>query len=351
MRIGVLGAGKIGQLRATTVREHPGVRLAAVYDSDVQRARRAAGRSGAVVAASFEELLDLPLDALFVCTPAHLHEAACLAAFDRGLHVLVEKPLTNGVDSARRVVEAALRARRSLAVGFNLRYYPVFKFVRAAIASGSLGDIRHFRVFGGHEGLPKFVHDWEYRAPQSGGGALWDVGIHMTDLARHLLGEITEVYGVVSDRTWQVPGSEDNAMAILRNPEGTGASYHATWTEWRGYHIHVEAHGDRGMVRAEYAPMRNTLVTKATPGGKATTRRRFYPHIVVREKVFGWQTTALQSFREELADFLQHVAGRRDGTIADGYAGLRAIEVAAAVVSSAASGNAVRLPALGCMPA
>ena len=56
----------------------------------------------------------------------------------------------------------------------------------AILAGGRIGAVDHFRVFGGHEGLPKFVHDWEYKAPLSGGGAMWDVGIHMTDLVREL---------------------------------------------------------------------------------------------------------------------------------------------------------------------
>ena len=60
-----------------------------------------------------------------------------------------------------------------------------------------------------------------------------DVGIHMTDIARYLLGDITEVYGVTSEAVWQVPGSEDNALAIFKNPQGIPAFYQATWSEWR----------------------------------------------------------------------------------------------------------------------
>jgi predicted dehydrogenase len=180
---------------------------------------------------------------------------------------------------------------------------------------------------------------------------MWDVGIHMTDLARHFMGEITEVYGFASGRVWAVPGSEDNAIAIFRSPEGVGASYQATWTEWNGYRFYIDAYGDRGMVRAAYAPMRNTLVTQPLPGGKRTTRQRYYPWIAVREKLFTWQTTARRSFDKELDDFLALMAGRRDLTIADGHAGLRAIEVADAVRESTVSGLPVRLPALGRMPA
>lgn len=180
---------------------------------------------------------------------------------------------------------------------------------------------------------------------------MWDVGIHMTDLARYFLGEITDVYGISTERIWKVPGSEDNAMAVFKNPEGVAASYQATWTEWKGYRFFIEAYGDKGMVRAAYAPMRNTLITMDRPDGVRTKRERYYPEIAVREKLFSWKTTALGSFREELNDFLGLVNGRRDLTIADGYAGLRAAEVAEAVRESGATGAPVHLPALGRMPA
>ena len=62
-------------------------------------------------------------------------------------------------------------AKRAFGVGFNLRYYPAFRCVRETIQSGRIGKLDHLRVYGGHEGLPKFAHEWEYKAPISGGGA------------------------------------------------------------------------------------------------------------------------------------------------------------------------------------
>lgn len=351
MRIGVIGTGKIGQLRATTIREHAGTTLAAVYDVNAESARQAAGGTKAVVAASVEAFFDVPMDAVVISTPVHVHDDTCLTAFARGLHVLIEKPVTNTAASTRTLVDAALRAKRAFGVGFNLRYYPAIKFMHEAIGEGKIGTVDHFRVFGGHEGLPKFAQDWEYKAPMSGGGAMWDVGIHTTDLTRYFLGEITSVYGISTERIWKVPGSEDNAMAVFKNPGGIAASYQATWTEWKGYGFYIEAYGDKGMVRAAYAPMRNTLITMNEPGGERAKTEQYYLEAMVREKLFSWKTTALQSFREELDDFLKLVDGRRDLTIADGYAGLRAAEVAEAVRHSSRTGEAVTLPVLGRMPA
>lgn len=349
MRIGVVGAGVIGQLRAQSIRENPATRLAAVFDPSPDAAARAAGDSGAVTPASLESFLDVDMDAVVVSSPVHVHEGACLGALARGRHLLCEKPLSNTVASCRRIVDAALAADRVLAVGFNLRYYPAIKFVKDTIDAGRIGRLDHLRIFGGHEGIPKFRSEWEYKAPESGGGAMMDIGVHMSDLARFILGEITEVYGIMSESVWKVAGSEDNAIAIFRNPAGIYASYHATWTEWKGYGFFLEAYGDLGMVRGAYAPMQNLLITQDRPGGPRTSRRLRYPEIMVREKLKTWHSTAILSFAGELADFLAMTEGRPAGPLADGYAGLRAVEVAAAVRQSSESREVVRLPALGRM--
>jgi predicted dehydrogenase len=351
VRIGLIGAGKIGRLRATSIALEPRTSLAAVLDVDADAAAQLAAGTGAVATTDPDRFFETSMDAVVISSPSPAHETACMAAFARGLHVLCEKPLSNTVESCRRIVDAALASRRALAVGFNLRYYPAFAFVKQVIEDGRIGAIDHVRVFGGHEGLPKFAHEWEYMAPLSGGGALMDVGIHMTDLTRVVLGEITEVAGVATESIWRVPGSEDNAMALLRNPDGVTAIYQATWTEWKGYGISLEAYGDRGMVRGEYAPMRTTLITQDRPGGARQTTRNRFLGTQIRERFKTWQSTALASFREELSDFVAMTEGRSGLRVADGFAGLRSVEIAEAVRRSSSTRLSVSLPALGRMPA
>ena len=348
MRIGIIGAaGKIGQMRVQTVQENPGTTLAAVMDLSADKA--AALAKGAPVFTDLDRFLEVPMDAVIISTPAHVREPLCLAAFARGLHVLSEKPLHHTVDGSRRIVDAARAARRHLGAGFNMRYYPAFAFVKDIMSSGQIGEIDHVRIYGGHEGLPKFAYDWEYKAEISGGGALWDVGIHMTDMARYLLGEITEVYGVATEKVWQVPGSEDNAMAIFKSPSGVSAIYQATWTDWTGYQSAVEVYGSHGMVRGAYAPMQTMLITMEKPGGKVTKVTNRFPGIQIREKLKSWKTTALNSFAAELAEFVALTEGREGLRIADGHAALRAVEIAAAVPESSRTGMPVKLENLGPM--
>ena len=96
------------------------------------------------------------------------------------------------------------------------------------------------------------------------------------------------------------------------------------------------------MVRAAYAPMYNLLVTQARPGAPRRRQVKRYPGIIVREKLRGWQSTTLLTFEEELADFLRMIDGATV-PLADGLAGLRAVEIANAVYESNASGRPVLL--------
>lgn len=348
MRIGVIGAaGKIGQMRVATILADPKAELAAVMDMTMEKAR--AHAHGAPAFTDLTDFLSVPMDAVVISTPAHVREPLCLAAFAGGLHVLSEKPLHHTVEGSRRILAAAKSAKRHLGAGFNMRYYPAFGYVKDVMESGQIGEIDHIRIYGGHEGLPKFAFDWEYKSEISGGGALWDVGIHMTDMARFLMGEITEVYGVATNKVWKVPGSEDNAMAIFRSPAGLPAIYQATWTDWKGYKSAVEVYGSHGMVRGAYAPMETMLVTMNKPGGATRVVTNKFRGIQIREKLKSWKTTALASFQAELADFIALAEGGQGLRIADGHAALRAVEVAAAVAESSRTGQPVRLENLGAM--
>lgn len=343
MKFAVVGAGVIGQLRAQSIIMNPATTLVGVADANEVAARRAAGTSGAKVTQDYRPLLDDPqVDAVVLSTPVQLHEQMAIDAFAAGKHVFCEKPMANSVEACRRMLDAAKASGKVLAVGFNHRYYPSVKFMKRVIDEGRIGTIDHVRAFGGHEGLANFRADWMFKGPISGGGAMMDAGIHITDLTRFVMGEVREVYGVATNRIWHVEGSEDNAMVIMKGDSGVSATYQATWDEWKGYRFFVEAYGDRGMVRAYYAPMFNLLVTQDKPGAPRKTERKFYPEIMLREKLKGWTSTTLGTFVDELADFVKRVAGERV-PLADGWSGFRAIEIAHATYESSATGQPVTL--------
>ena len=347
MKFAVIGAGTIGRLRAASIRSNPETELLAVVDPVPTAAERAVEGSGARALADYRAALDLPgLDAVVVSSPLPAHDEQVVAALEAGKHVLCEKPLANTPEGCQRMLAAARASGRTLATGFNHRYYPSIKYLRQVVADGLIGTVDHLRIFGGHDGLHNFRADWQFKAPASGGGAMMDVGIHMTDLAVHLLGDVVEVYGVSSNRILQVPGSEDNAVAIFKSPTGIPVTYHATWTEWKGYRWYVEAYGEKGMVRGYYAPMFNMLITQDRPGGPRRRSFKLHLDVMVRERLRSWTSTALLTFEEELRDFLAMVRGEKV-TLASGFDGFRAVEIAHAVYRSTRDGAVVRLTPRG----
>lgn len=331
MRFGLIGAGCIGQVRARALQSCDGCELVAVSDVDIARARGLTASPATQVFDDYRRLLDLDtLDAIVVSTPPQFHEAIVVSALESGKHVLCEKPLANTVEACRRMVETANRTDKTLSTGFNHRYFPAVQFVKRQIELGAIGKLDHVRAYAGHVGLSEFRSPWEHDKNVVGGGALMDVGIHIIDLVRFLLGDVEEVMGIASRNIWNLDGSEDNGYALMRGARGEVATLQASWSEWKGYRFSIEAYGDRGMARAYYAPMMSMMVSMDRPGGRRRRSHHFYPGNMVREKLHGWQSTVERTFRSEFADFLDLCKGKKRD-IADGFDGFRAVEIANAV--------------------
>lgn len=344
MRFGLIGMGAIGAIRAAALKRSPGCELAAVHDLDEVRARQLAPQ--ARFFASAEALLGSDtVDAVIVSVPPSFHESLTLAALAAGKHVLVEKPMAPTQEACRRMAAAATAADRLLTVGYNHRYFAAVKRVRDAVQGGELGRLSHVRAYAGHAGLAEFKAPWMYDADVMGGGALMDNGTHIIDMVRYLVGDPTEVFGQATSHVWQLP-VEDNAVTLVRRDDGVTAVIEASWDEWKGYRFFIEAYGDRGMARASYAPMLSTLIQMDRPGGNPTIKRSYYPKAIIREKLRGWQSTVIQTFIEEFADFVGAAGGTGTRRIALANDGIRAVEIAQATYSSQRSGKSVTLPSL-----
>ena len=343
MKFGIIGAGSIGAVRATALGRTKNCRLVAVHDIDEARARRMARE--AEYHASAQSLIEsADVEAVIISTPPQFHEPLALAAFAMGKHVLVEKPMASTEDACLRMAQTAHAAGCLLTVGYNHRYFEALKRVRDTVRSGEIGRLSHVRAYAGHTGLSEFKAPWMYDAAIMGGGALMDNGTHIVDLTRYIMGDIVEVYGHALNRVWGLDKVEDNALALVRSPEGATASIQASWSEWKGYRFYVEAYGDRGMARAYYAPMMATIITLDRPGGTPKVQRHFYPMSILRERIRGWQSTTIKTFVEELEDFGAVARGAvGSGRLASAIDGIRAVQVANGVYRSSVSGEPVML--------
>jgi predicted dehydrogenase len=204
---------------------------------------------------TFRSLDDLlrgaELDVVSICTPTALHAPMTLAALEAGIHVLSEKPIAESAAAAREMVAAAEANGRALDVSFNHRRRGVVTALKEAIDEGLLGDVYYAKAgWLRRRGIPG-LGSWFTRKESSGGGPFMDIGVHMTDLALHLLGEpelatiSASTYAEFGPRglgasTGYVPVGEraidydveDLATAFCRFGDGTTLTLEASWAQW-----------------------------------------------------------------------------------------------------------------------
>ena len=241
--IGVIGTGGMGARHASNVRRAATpIRLAAVMDVDADRARGAAGDSGALVFTDADELVASPhVDAVIIASPDPTHAPLARACLAAGKPALVEKPLAVDVDDAAHVVQRETSGgRRLLQVGFMRHFDPAHVAVHTAIASGEVGRPLLFR--GWHRNPPEPI-------PPTSREVLVNAAIHDIYSARWLLDqEVTEIHvrGTTIDpeRTDQL----DLQVITMSFDSGGIAVVEINKDSGFGYEVGVEVTGSRGLV-------------------------------------------------------------------------------------------------------
>ena len=184
VRIGVIGAGAIAQLAHLPVlSKMRGAELSAICDNDRPKARALADRFGIPDSFSdIEDLLELDtLDAVVVATPNHLHEPHVLSALAAKLHVLCERPLALNSRGVERILAAAQRAGKMVLVANNHRFRTDVQGLDRFVRGGELGKLTGIRS--GDYRLAHLTEGWRLRRAESGGGAFFDLGVPLLDLA------------------------------------------------------------------------------------------------------------------------------------------------------------------------
>ncbi len=141
--------------------------------------------------------------------PNDTHADPCILAAERGKHILCEKPLARTADESQMMLEAVQKAGVKNMVAFNYRFVPAIRQIRKLVDSGLLGQIYHFRAVYlqewvmAHYNLPMI---WRLQKSLAGSGALGDLGAHIIDLGRYLVGEVKSVSGMtrtfIEERPW-----------------------------------------------------------------------------------------------------------------------------------------------------
>ena len=159
-------------------------------------------------------LADRDLELVILATPSHLHAAQTIEALQRGKHVVCEKPMALSAVDADRMIAAAEQGGRLLTIFHNMRYWPDFLKMREVIASGKLGRIVQIKIT-----MHRFTRRWDWQTLREfGGGALFNAGAHLVDLALQLFGDATPIVTADLQHALSSGDAEDHAKIVLRGP-------------------------------------------------------------------------------------------------------------------------------------
>lgn len=194
-----------------------------------------------------------------ICTPGDSHEAIAVAAAEAGKVVLCEKPLANDLASAERMWRAVEQAGVVHMLCHNYRRLPAVALAKRILEAGQLGGLRHFRGSYLQDWIvdPEAPLGWRLQKARAGSGALGDIASHSLDLARYLVGEVSEVSGLLETFVPERPLPEgdgrgvvdvdDAALALLRFENGAIGSVEASrFAPGRKNQNRFEINGERG---------------------------------------------------------------------------------------------------------
>lgn len=352
LRAGVIGLGWAGQQHAAAYAADPTIDLVALSAMEEHLLTRFGDQYD--VPGRYRDwkqmIAEAQLDVVSIATPTFLHAPMAIHALEAGLHVLAEKPMAQTGQATAEMVAAAQRTGRVLDVSFNHRQRGDVTALSQVVDSGVLGTLYYAKAgWVRRQGIPG-LGTWFTKAESSGGGALMDIGIHMLDMALHLLGEPTVTAASASTHAEFGPrgrgGSgfgvssledgvpfevEDLASAFLRLEGGGTLLLESSWAQWIPFDLcYVTLYGADGGATIEW-------------GGDPS-----HPHqrIEVWTEVAGMPAELNPVIGESrghagaIAQFLQTVRSG-DPTGHDGSLALRRARVIDACYASATAGTEV----------
>lgn len=297
VRLGLVGAGAIAQLAHLPVLSRiKGAQLVAICDNDGPKAGALAQRLGVPdIFTDIDELLDSEeVDAVVIATPNHLHEPHVLRALKQKVHVLCERPLSLTIGGVTRILKAAEAADRKVVVGNNHRFRSDVQQLSRFLSGGELG-----RVIGMRAGQYQFrssQQGWRHRKAEAGGGAFFEYGYALLDLALWLA-DFPEPVRVSAHMDRTSGGNVEDMMLVhLECAAGISFSFDVSWAyvgqDERWWFEVVSSRGSARLSPLRVVKELNGRPTNVSPTGAAA-----------RESVF------LQSYRAEIAHFIALLNG------------------------------------------
>jgi myo-inositol 2-dehydrogenase/D-chiro-inositol 1-dehydrogenase len=327
VRFGLLGAGRIGKVHARAITGDPAARLVAVADAVPAAAEAIAAQYGCAVRSIDEIEKAADIDAVVICTPTDTH-ADLIERFARaGKAIFCEKPIDLSLSRVKDCLKVVRDTKATLMVGFNRRFDPHFRAVKAEIDKGTVGKVEMVTISSRDPGAPPV--DYISRS----GGIFRDMTIHDLDMARFLLGEevstVTATASVLTDPAIGRAGDFDSVNVILTTASGRQCIITNSRRATYGYDQRIEVLGEKGMVAAEN--QRPVSIEVATAAG--FTRPPLHDFFMTRYT---------EAYAAEIAAFIAALSGKGAAS-PSGEDGLKALLLADCAVKSAAEGRTVKV--------
>jgi predicted dehydrogenase len=279
--------------------------------------------------------------------PNNLHAEPTVVAAQAGKHVICEKPLGRDAAESYDTWQAVAATGVKHMCAFNYRFVPAIRLAREIIASGEIGEIQHFRGSYLQEWGTTEGDIWRFDKATAGSGSLGDLGAHVIDLSRYLVGEIEQVAAMT--QTF-IPGRDvdDAVESVVRFENGAVGTIEATrFAQGRKNAFTWEINGSKGSLAFDLERLNELQAhfNDSTPGEHAQGFRTvlvseadhpFWEHWWPQGHTIGWEHT----FVHELHHFLTAIrddgdVGPHGATLEDGY---RTAEVCDAMLRSAEQG-------------
>ncbi|MBV1703087.1 MAG: inositol 2-dehydrogenase [Hyphomicrobiales bacterium] len=327
LKIGLLGAGRIGNVHASAITAHPASQLVAVSDVNMEAARKLAASHGAQARTTAEILGDASIDAVLIATSTDTHSDLIEAATKAGKAVLCEKPVDLSLARAQACLKAVAPTGRLVMIGFNRRFDPNFAALKAKADAGQIGKAELLSITSFDPAPPPVAY------VAVSGGLFRDMMIHDFDMACWLMGaapaKVTAVGSSIVDPEIGKAGDVDTAVVTLHFADGRIAVIQNSRRAVYGYDQRIELLGSGGLLSAGNV-LENT-VSMATAQGVVSAKPEYF-----------FLERYMRAYSAEWSAFVDAVQGKSKPpvTLEDG---VLALAVAEAATRSAKTGQTVTL--------
>lgn len=253
IKVAIIGCGNIFPMHAQSVVENDYTELVAVCDVKAERATLRANELGCKAYTNYEEMFENEdLEAIHICLPHYLHAPVSIAATNKGLHVLTEKPMAIEYNDAFNMLSTAREAGTHFGVIFQNRYNAGVQLIKRLLTDGTLGQIKSAKASVTWDRSDEYYSksDWKGTWDKEGGGVLIDQAIHTLDLLRYFVDtDIDYIDATISNRGHEQIEVEDAAEGIIKFKTGTVAAFHTI--NYYGYDapVEIELYCEHGIVK------------------------------------------------------------------------------------------------------